>query len=335
MNPSLNFGMNESEPREVIVNNRVLFKMGGKAVTVMDIIKRMDVLLHQRFPQLASSPAGRYQFYLVNWETVLHLCIDDQLILADAEEKKIEVSDGDVREEMEKLLGPDVVLNLDKMEIKFDEAWEMIKTELIVRKMTNMMVRAKAAQEVTPKDVRTSYEELAAQNPFKEIWRYQVFSVRSDSEEKSQNVASTAKQILEEQKIPFEKLTEHLQEMGALDETTQVKLSEVFERTTKDLSLSHKAILQTLATGSSSSSLLQNSKQGEVYLTQLFHLFGFEREKFAPLAEMEHQLQNELIQREVSRCSEEYLDKLYKRFGFKEEFLSQILPEDFVPFSLR
>ena len=135
-----NFSFDQNYPENIIINNRILLKINGKAITVIDVVRKMDLLFYRQYENLASSAIARYQFYNTGWRTVLGMVIDDYLIMADAEEKQIKVNDGEVREELQRLFGPDVVLNVDKLGMTLEEAFELIKTELIVQRMTSMMV---------------------------------------------------------------------------------------------------------------------------------------------------------------------------------------------------
>ena len=135
--------------------------MCGKAISVMDVVRKMDLLFYRQYPDLASSAMARYQFYTSGWRSVLGAVIDDYLIVADAEEKEITVNDGEVREELEKMFGPDVVLNLDQLGMTLEEAFDLLKTELTVQRMTAIMVRSKAITDVHPLSVRKNIKNFS------------------------------------------------------------------------------------------------------------------------------------------------------------------------------
>jgi hypothetical protein len=333
--PSSLYSLDSEDDTEIVVHNRVLLKMNGDIITIMDVVRRMDLIFYRNFPQLASSNAARYQFYLINWKSMLRACMDDQLIIADAEEKEIKITDGEVREELESLFGPEVVLNVQKAGLSFEEAWDMLKKELIVRRMTGMMVKAKAMQGVTPKSVRKAYEELIKANPICPKWRYRILSIRSDQEEKNQKVAELAYRLLEQQHVPFEDLPTLLQKEGVLDSSIDVRVSSVYEQEEKDISLSHKSILQALEIGAHSLPLAQKGKKANENVTRLFYLVGKEMKTQTPLNEVESKLHHELLEKEIAKYSEKYLDKLYDHFGVTQDYLNQMIPQDFVPFSVR
>ena len=107
--------MGQSRERHVNVNNRILAVVNGKPLSVYDVMKKMDVHFYRQFPEYASSAEARHQFYQAQWKNMLRDLVDKELILADAESAKVEVSAGDVRQEMENMFGPNIIANLDKL----------------------------------------------------------------------------------------------------------------------------------------------------------------------------------------------------------------------------
>src|SRR5262249_17801417 len=149
----------QEDKAHIVVNNRILARINEKAISVVDLMKKLDVLFYREFPQYTSSKVARYQFYQANWKNVLQELIDKELILADAEENKLPISSGDVRQEMEQLFGPNIIANLDKVGLSFDDAWKIVQGDITIRRMMYMRVNAKAMRQVTPQDVWAAYEE--------------------------------------------------------------------------------------------------------------------------------------------------------------------------------
>jgi hypothetical protein len=322
------FALNQD--REIVINNRVLLKVEGETISLMDVVKKMDLLFYRQYPQYASSPELRYQFYMVNWRDMFSSVIDDHLILADAKEKKIEVTDGDIRESMEDLFGPDVVISLDKVGLSYQEARELIKTELIVRRMMGMMVRSKAQFDVNPKEVKKLYEQVAKKAPLDETWVYKMLTIQTKEEEKGKSLAAKALDLLENQKVPFEELVTHLQ-----CEEAEVRLSEEYKRSQKDLSTAHKNVLESMGIGSCSHPIVQTSKKDGTHLVRIFHLKDKEKAKEPTLKDLEAKLSEELLAKSMERHTAEYLEKLRKHYGITEPYLEDMVPGDFHPFALK
>ena len=44
--------MSFNEPEHLIVNNRILAKVNGKTISVVDVMKKMDVFLNRAYPPI-------------------------------------------------------------------------------------------------------------------------------------------------------------------------------------------------------------------------------------------------------------------------------------------
>jgi len=331
--PSLAKSSLSSEPR-IVVNNRILVKVNGKAISVLDVMKKMDLLFHREYPQLASSVPAKHQFYSQFWRDVLNNMINEQLILANAAEMKLTVSDGDARQELEELFGPNVVLNIDKLGLTYQEALKMVHDELLTRKMDYFMVHSKAINRVGPKEVRAAYEIYAKEHPIEATWSYEVVSIRSPYELNSIAVAEQAYQLLAKEQIPIDKLSDTLKTRGLLLDKTTVSAVEEANRTEKNISSQHKDVLQTMAVGTYCKPIAQISRADKNKVYRIFHLQQHTEAGTVSFNEVEEKLKAQLIEKESEVESEAYHQKLRQRFGINDEYLSKMFPENFQPFLL-
>lgn len=318
------------ENNSVIINNRILLKIQDKPVTVVDVVKKMDLYFYQQYPHLVSNLQARYEFYKVNFQAVFSSLINDLLIVADAEEKEIETTDGDVREEMETLFGPDVVANVDKLGFAYDEAWNLVKRELIVRKMSMMMVRSKAIGEVYPKAMKVIYQDYTQANPPAKEWVYQVLQIRGKEKGHVESASEKAYQLLAKEATNISQLPQLVQV-----EAVEVNLSEEFVRGEKEISVLHKEALQFLSPLGCSPPMVQLSPKEGGYSAKMFVLKEIREKKPSSFIEMENQIQQELLQKAMARHNNSYTEKLRERYGITEGYLSQMIPKDFVPFQIR
>lgn len=319
--PIPDLAFDQQFPENLVINNRILLKINGKAITVMDVVRKMDLLFYRQYPEYASSTAARYQFYTQGWRSILAAVIDDQLIMADAEEKEITLNDGEVREELEQLFGPDVVINLDNLGMTLEEAFELIRVELTVQRMTSIMVRSRAVCEVYPTIVKERYEKILQENPPQNYWVYQILSVRGD---KHDTVAQEAYRLVEEQKIPFGELASAIQAEGI-----ELAYSEEFHQKEQDLSRSYRSVLENLALGVVSAPLT-NQK-----VSRLFCLKAIEQKGPPTFNEVAEDLKRELTQEAVARHNVEYRQKLRKHYGLTDHYISTVIPDNLQPFDLR
>ena len=147
----------------IAFQNSILCKVNENTISMMDVKKKLDLLFHQSYPNLEDSAQARFQFYETSWRHVLSEMINEELMVSDATEKEIKLTDGEIREEVESRFGPSVMTTLDRIGLTYDEAWKMVRKDLIVRRMSWWFIHAKALQNVTPKDIRASYQNYIKQ----------------------------------------------------------------------------------------------------------------------------------------------------------------------------
>ena len=332
-NDGLLFG--QSDTLHVVVNNRVLAKVNGKAISVMDLMKKMDIHFYRQFPQYTSSVPARFQFYQTNWKQVIQETIDKELLLADAEENKLPVSNGDIRQEMENMFGPNIIANLDKINLSFDEAWSIIKGDIIIRRMLFYRVNAKAMRQVTPQKIREVYDQFAKENPREEQWRYYVISIRDKDAERGAEAAKFTHQLLEDEAAPIDQLASKAKLEGHFDEGTLVNTSEELRHTEKEMSANYKSILSQLKSGQNSPPVVQKSRSDNSTVYRIFHLKEKIPAGVIALSEVEGRLKEKLLDEAISIETDAYLKKLRQHYHVQESQLKDMTDDDFQPFSMK
>lgn len=320
--------MKTAQPEHVVVNNRILAKVNGKAISVIDLMKKMDILFYREFPQYASFPEARFQFYEANWKPILQELIDKELIIADAEENKMPVSSGDVRQEMERLFGPNIIANLDKINMSFDEAWKIIQGDILLHRMLFVRVNSKALRQITPSDVYAYYQEFAKENVKLPTWSYQVISIRDKDPSNGAVTANIVYHLLSEEKVPLADLPTKLEEIPLIS-SSKINVSDLFVHTEKEMAPSYKDIVEKLAADTYSAPVIQQSKdKSKVF--RLFYLKESSPGGAPPFCEVEGILKEKLIEKEVAERAKAYVKKMREHFDIQE-----MAPADFVPFVLK
>lgn len=323
---------NSQENVSVEVNNRILANVNGKPITVVDVMKKMDMIFYKQFPEYASSKSARYQFYQINWKRVLEDVINKELILADAEEMKVEISNGDVRKEMELMFGPNIIMNLDKIGMSMDEARQIIKGDLILQRMMYARVNTRALRQVNPKELKLAYDKHAKENMQPDEWKYRVISIRDKEVAKGSEAAEKIDHIVKNHQGTFDALVTKIKELG-LDATTKVNISEELKHKEEQISSSYKEVLSGMASSSFSEPIAQKSRDsGTVY--RIFYLEDKVKGGVASFNELESGIKNELLNEAIAKETDRYLKRLRKHFAVNESLLKD-LPEEFQPFNLR
>lgn len=329
------FSFAQPDEQHILVSNRILAKINGKAISVVDLMKKMDMLFYRQFPEYTSSIQARYQFYQANWKHMLHEMIDKELILADASENKLQVSGGDVRQEMESLFGPNIINNLDKVGLSFEEAYKMVQSDIVIRRMMYIRVHAKAMRQVTPQLIRDYYEEFAKDNIRDNEWHYQVVSIRDNEATKSAEMANLVYQLLSQDKVSISELPQKVKEHAPPDNKAIVNISEEFKHKEKELSEAFKEIISKQSSGTYSKPLPQKSRVNNAFLFRIFHLKEMKPGGIIPFNEIENQLKEKLIEKAIDKETETYLMKLHQHFNVQENQINEMIQDDFEPFSLK
>ncbi len=296
----------------IFVNNRVLVLVEETPITTMDLKKRLDYLFAREYPQFVTSPAARMEFYKISWRSVLEEQIQKHLIQADGKEMKIEISAGDVRQAMEEQFGPNVIANLEKAGVTYDDAARVIEEDLQMERVIGMRIHARAVRMITPSQLEKEYEKFASnqENIRPPHWSYRVITVRDPDEARGQQWAERIHHLLTEEKIPFEELLTQCQEGDDFSSETKISVSEPFQHEESELAPSYHDILATLEDDTFSPPIEQESRKEGKKVHRVFYLEKFKEKGIPSFAEVTQNLQNKLLQEIIHQESEKYLERL-------------------------
>lgn len=318
------------EKNVLLIQPRILAHVNGKTITVVDLMHKMDLAFYEKYPEYADLVQPRYQFYQTNWRYVLRDLIDQELMLADAESLKIELSRGEVRKEMEKLFGPNVVSNVQKAGLQYDEALNLVRSDMLIQRLLYFKVHTPALRCSTPKEVQIAYEEYQKTHQLPAELTYRVISVRSQNPERAKEVSG----LMHTQLMAGESMDEVVSAMQS-QEDVQVACGEQEKRAEGDLSDHYRSALLQLSVGGYSEPLAQESRKRGETLFRIFHLGAFKAAGAPPLAEVEEQLKDELLSAASQRLTMAYLQDLRARYRVEEMQDYKKIPEEFEPFEMR
>ncbi len=314
------------------VNNTILAKVNGTTISVLDVMKKLDVFLSHAAPELTASPAARFQFYNANWQHVLNEMINTELITADAKVKELKLSDGEIREEMEQRFGPGIIMTLEKLHLTYEEAWQMVKRDLIVGRMTWYYVNSKALQAVSPQTLKENYRQFCKEHPSVEQWKYHIVSIRENEGSNGQRAAEKIYNLLVNSSL--ENLKEQIDALLEEFKGCAISISDLYEVSSKDLSMENKTILSALAVDSFSHPAKQTSKFSNKAVYRIFNLKDYQKIETPSFESVSTNLRERLLQKTAQKLLAEYQDKLKKFYGNGDKSFKEPLPSDFHPFVL-
>lgn len=325
----------QEQEKKLIIHNRILAKVHDKTISVLDVVKKMDVFLNRYYPDLANSPGARYQYFSSQWKETLSQMIDNELIMADAEKLELKTTDAEVRERVLERFGPNIMTSLDKIGITYEEARKMIHAELVVEKMTWYRIHSKALQNVNPQDIKVAYQKYCEKNPSQEKWDYQVLSIRTKDASIGEQLAQKAYDLLQSTQSGLLSVKEKLQTELTEQSETSVTVSEEFSNTEKTISDAHKEVLSTLQTKAISAPIRQTSRYDNSVVYRIFYLKNHTRTVVPPFSQMSEKIKDELLNQAVTKESQTYIAKLRSKFGYDTKSIQDTIPNDFQPFSLQ
>jgi len=323
------------EPK-IVVNNRILARINGKSISTYDVMKKMDMNFYSLYPQYVSSVEARYQYYEFSWKAVLDDLINKELIIADAQENKVEVSNGDVRQEMEAMFGPNVIANLDKVDMDFDEAFKIVQGDILIRRMIGGRVNNKALRSVTPAKVRKAYDEYVQneENARLSVWHYVVVSIKDRDLEKSEILAKKIYQMLM-QGVPLDQLVQKAKENKLIGRKTKITVSEEMHSNEKELAPSFRTVLNEMDPGMYSQPFPHRSRADRTTIYRI----AFLKEKipggYPTYNELENKLKDQLLNETADRETDAYINRLRHHYHFKDAELDAMVPAGYQPFELR
>ncbi len=329
-----NLFLPSEEHKTITLNNKILAKINGKAISLLDVTKKMDMLFYRSFPEYTSSTTARFQFYQMNWKKILQDLVDKELIMADAEESKMQVSNGDIRQEMETLFGPNIIGNLDKVGLTFDEAWKMVYSDILLKRMLYVRGHSKAIKKITPQLVRLAYENYASENKLPETWTYQVISIREQDPVKGAEAAYQVYRILVEEHLPLEELAKQLEGLASIASTTKITTSELFCHSEHEISTTYKTTLSSLKPGEYSQPTTQKSRTDRSNVYRIFFLKDYRASGYVPFKEVAKQLKEKLTEEAAEEETAKYLTRLRKHFDVQDNHLEDLPHGEFEPFYL-
>lgn len=306
---------NESHEAQLRIHNRILVTVMNKPISVLDVVKKMNVMLEQSYPEYKHIPEAKYQFYSQQWRSVLRQMIDAELMLKDAEKLELKVTDAEVREEIHARFGPNIMKSLKEIGISYDEAQKMIQTDIMTQRMLWYRVHSKALTKVLPQDIKKSYQDYILKNPSDNIWTYEVFSVKSPNDKANSLVASKAFDMLSAAKLGLKEAAASLK-TNHHDTNLQITVSDVITAKEHELSNTHKNALQTLSKGQFSQPLEQLGKNGKDKVHRIFHLIDVQKKEPAKFVALADQFKDKLIQDKINEFNQNYINKLRSRYGF-------------------
>lgn len=314
--------------QSIVVDNRVLATVRDQIITVQDVVKKLDMLFYQQFPQHRGSAEARYEFYQANWKTVFEDLVNRLLVLSWADERQFQVSNGDVRQELEEVFGPDVMINLYESGFSLNEVQEMIRADILLRRLLYFYVRLPVLAGISPSRVRALYEEKRHAEGCAELLHWRSITVKAKQGECAKKEADAVFNMLQKEKISIADVCKKI------PATIEVTASEQFQSVKNELAPHTYEILSKLPDGTYSEPASFVGKQNGQKGWRFYTVDKREQVPLPPIDQMEEALRAEIAQPEIAAKTKELFDSLHKEYQVNTVFSQDELIA-FQPFTFR
>jgi hypothetical protein len=309
--------------KTIAIDNRVLATVRGQIITVVDIMKKLDMLFYQQFPQYRGSTEAKFEFYKTNWRRVFEDLVDRQLVLAWAEDREYHVSNGELREELEQMFGPNVMMNLYEAGLSVHEVQEMMRADILMRRVIGFYVRMPVMSAITPEVIRVEYERQCEEAKKRTVWAWKSVTIRVKEGDCSKEIAEKIAEEL--QKTPPEQIK--------VSKEIEVLSSQTFHSKNDELAPSLQELFQRLPEGVYSEPVEFVSRSSSAKSWRCYFLEKKEHDTLPPFSELEELLREHLAAPEIEEKSSEFFADLRKQYHVQQSLSSDTFVT-FEPFAL-
>ncbi|MBM3195680.1 MAG: hypothetical protein FJZ62_02900 [Chlamydiae bacterium] len=318
---------------KIAVNNIPLAKVNSRIISLADVVKELDMRMYLHSPEEYKNVNNRIGFYKESWKRQLDELILLEFLKKEAEEKKIKISDADIRQELVSRYGSDLINKLHEANLTYDDVKNSVKNDILSQQMNWYGFVNKIFYKVGPQTLKTAYDEYIQMNPGNESWKYQFLTVRVKNKEKAEQIAFKIK-ALDPTAFPhLQALKDSLTSLFSKEEEFKISLTEDLSVEDKDIAPAHKTILSHMALESVSAPSFMH--QNNEYLIRVFFLKDHIKSEPIPFQQMTEKLKHDLVGRMAEKERGLFFQKLKDKYGYSDDQLYLPLPADFTPFSLK
>ena len=312
----------------VVVENRVLATVRDQIITVVDVTKKMDMIFCQQFAQYKGIPEARYEFYRANWKKIFEELVDRQLILSMAEEKQFGVTNGDIREELEEIFGPNAMMNLYDEGLSLHDVEEMMKADILLRRALSFYVHSPVLAAVTPSVLRAAYRKRVEEMRKKYGWVWRSVTVKAKSGDCKKEVADRMWKGLQKDHRTIEQIR------AELGEGYEVVVSQPFRSEQSEVAQNVQVILEPLQTQTFSEPQPFTSRSDPRQGWRCYIVDERFFVKVPSFEELESTLRQEIASPVIAKRTVEFFEDLRKQYGVKHLLSSEEL-QALEPFQLK
>lgn len=318
---------------KIAVNNIPLAKINGKVISLADVVKELDLRMYLHNPEDYKNPNLRFGFYKESWKRQLDELVHLELLRKEADERKLKVTDADVRQELVSRYGNDIVKTLHEVNFTYEDVKNSVRNDVLAQQMNWFGYINKAFYKIGPQTLKTAYDEHVAANPGTETWKYQFLTVRVKDKVKADQITFKMKALDPSNFSNLQSLKDSLISLFSKEEEFKISISDQLSVDDKSIAPEHKTLLASLPIDTITPPIckLQNNE----YVIRLFQLKDHIKSEPMPFSQMSDRLRSELISKVLDKDRQNFFQRLKDKYGYSDEQIYIKIPEGFEPFSLK
>ena len=317
---------------KLIVHNRPLIKVCGTMISLHDVVQKLNVLIMNNNPDYLDNPEALFHIYQQHWQASLEELINAELMVAFWKDKKFVMNDTEVRASINDRFGPNVVENLNRVGLTYEQAFQAVEKDLMVYQLSWYFVKTKAEASVTPEKIKGAYQQYLAEFVPSEEWSYEIVTIRGDEPSFCKNVALKIKDSAEKT-ISLHSVSDLLEGVKNSFSTAEHAVTVSTQEYTHDkttIPSNYKEALTKISVGSLSEPIVEGSAKKPV--VKLLRLQKVEKEEPQPFDTLAEEFR---VQMETTAHNEEmqhFITTLREQYGYTIPL--SMLPSDYIPFEL-
>ena len=326
----------QEQPKTIHFHNRPLIKINGKTISLVDVVKKLDMQLLKNAPHVLSDLPSKHHYYSTNWRMAFNELIEQEMIKLDSEQLKFSISEADIRTELDSTIGLNLISKLDSIGITLEEAKQMVESEMMVRQMLWMKAYSKALQTVTPEIIKNTYAEVVKKDLLKqkEVWCYQVLTIKAKNPDKEKEVAQKAYTLLNSSDSIMTNVVDVLKTQLQSQQDFEVSISKDITVDSHSVSASHHEILTALKENEYSQPIFQTVRNSKEGVHKIYHLKNHTVESPQTFEQIAPNIKDKLIQMAADKEKTIYIESLKQKFFVTDAEVNDVAPKDYDPFIL-
>lgn len=315
---------------DIRIHNKLLAKIDGRPISILDIKKKMDFLFYKSYPKYKNNLPAKYEFYRNSWKGVLMELINEEMLCLEAEKKELKVTTAEVKEEIKKRFGTDTMQTLQSLDLTYEEAFDFVKKDIMVERMIWLFIHPKALKPITPQVIKNNYKIFLKENPEITIWDYQVLSISADDKKSQEECAKILLEKLQASKKSIIENEKLLKEMEKNYPDISLKISPC-TISSKEASTALLQIFNLLQKGTYSNITKHISRIHKKEISKIFYLKDVQVQPPPSFEKQAPVIKNKLFKKAFEKEYSSFLKKLHNHYSLE----SFPLPKEFQPFFIQ